>query len=265
MSKERWKLVTNFKNVMNGMYEVSDTGKVRFFRTKELLHLKIANKKYHPYRAAYMKYKNGKSEWVLVHQLVATFFVPIPDDLKHRTDLVPDHLDNDGLNNHYTNLEWKTRGQNISDAFKMGYCDNSGERHRGTFITEEQAHQICIYLSHYYSYDEILNILGFPNTKKYRTLLVRIKNGLAWKRVASSYNINSKIPQYTKAQRDTIKKLPRIDKLLKEGKSALEVAQDVYKDDISVSRINTVRRIHKRELFKELLDEDGNYTKLIII
>lgn len=265
MNNVRWKPVTNFKKVMNNLYEVSDSGDVRFILTKEPLHQKIANKKHHPYRAVYLKHTTGKSEWILVHQLVATFFVKIPDELLDVPDLVPDHLDNDGLNNHYSNLEWKTRGKNVSDAFKFGYCDNSGERNKGTFITEDQAHQICNYIYRGYSYDVILDNMNFPHTKKYRQLLIRIKNGLAWKKVSSQYDINQSMVRYTEAQRKTIKNIPKIIRLLSQGKNTVEVAKEVYGDEFTKSKISTVRLIRDKKLFTELLDDEGNYTKLIII
>lgn len=137
--EEKWHDIENFKNVMNGLYEVNNYGYVRNKHTMKILHMKIANKKKHPYHAVSLLHNDGELKWVLVHQLVATYFVKIPDELIGHRDLVPDHLDNNGLNNIYTNLEWKTRGQNVSDAFKMGYINNSGPNHKGVFIKASEA------------------------------------------------------------------------------------------------------------------------------
>ena len=43
-----------------------------------------------------------------IHRLVAMYYVENPEDLN-----VVNHLDNNPLNNHYTNLEWCTHKQNI--------------------------------------------------------------------------------------------------------------------------------------------------------
>lgn len=51
-----------------------------------------------------------------VHRLVALAFVPIDDP----TGLDADHIDGDKLNNHYKNLQWLTRAENIAKSFKQG-------------------------------------------------------------------------------------------------------------------------------------------------
>lgn len=103
---KKWKTIKNFKNVVDDMYRASYEGEVRYKKSKDLIHKKIANKKHHPYYAVNLLKTNGKKEWVLVHQLVATFFVKVSKKyIGTEKELVPDHLDNNGLNNLYTNLE----------------------------------------------------------------------------------------------------------------------------------------------------------------
>ena len=100
---EEWKTINNFKNIQNNLYEVSNFGYIRNKKDKTYLKMKIANKKHHPYYAVYLMHNDGKKRWVLMHQLVAFCFVKIPKKYDGETDLVPDHLDNDGLNNNYKN------------------------------------------------------------------------------------------------------------------------------------------------------------------
>ena len=256
MSDEKWIVIKGFKRVKDDEYLISNHGRVRRISDGSYPTTKVANKSRHPYRAVYLLQNTGKSKWVLVHQLVATFFVKVPDELIGHLDLVPDHLDNNGLNNYYKNLEWKTRGQNVSDAFKMGFINNSGENHRDTFITEEQAMAICRCLCDNMTYDEIIAFMEFPDTDKYRKLIVRIKNGLAWKEVASRYDFDRKVIQYTPAQRDTIKRIPMIQELLSQGKSTREICNIVYSDcpkDKQYLKMSIIRSIKKKEIFKELL------------
>lgn len=57
--------------------------------------------------------KNKKT--VRLHRLIAETLIPNPDNL----DCV-DHIDGNKLNNHPSNLQWITRGDNIVKAQKMG-------------------------------------------------------------------------------------------------------------------------------------------------
>ena len=61
------------------------------------------------------KYGRGSKENKLVHRLVASTFLPNPDDLP-----VVMHLDNDKLNNHTSNLKWGTTAENIQQAVREG-------------------------------------------------------------------------------------------------------------------------------------------------
>ena len=253
--KERWKTINGFKNVVDDKYCISDHGNVKCKYSDELPNTKVANKKHHPYRAVYLLKTTGKSEWVLVHQLVATFFVEMPKELIGHPDLVPDHLDNNGLNNHYTNLEWKTRGQNVSDAFKMGYIKRSGEDNHGSLITNDTAHDICRCLSYGMNYDEIIKFLEFPDTKQYRQLLVRIKNRLAWKDISSQYDFNSSQCQYTAAQRDTIKRIPLIRQLAAEGKTTVQIFNIVYSDcplSQRPTKLSIIRNVRDNKIFQDI-------------
>lgn len=49
-----------------------------------------------------------------VHRLVATYFCPNPEG-----KATVNHIDGDKSNNHYTNLEWMTHGENQLHAAKM--------------------------------------------------------------------------------------------------------------------------------------------------
>lgn len=252
----RWKTIEGFKDVIDNLYEISDNGDVRWKSSKDMIHKKIANKKHHPYYAVHLKKFSGRSEWVLVHQLVATFFVAKPDRYDENEELVPDHLDNDGLNNYYKNLEWKTRGENVSSAFKNGYINNSGENGAWAIISNDEARKICEYLQDGFGYKEILKKMNYPFTETYRTLLVRIKNRVAWKDISKDYNFGRCKTQYTPTQLDTIKKIPEILKLINDGYRNYEIANIIWKGETKnklVSKAQTVGNIRRGKIFKEYL------------
>lgn len=58
---------------------------------------------------------NGRIERHLVHRLVAEYFIPNPE-LKPCVN----HIDNNGSNNHISNLEWCTYSENLQHAQNQG-------------------------------------------------------------------------------------------------------------------------------------------------
>lgn len=83
-------------------YFVSNTGKV-FSKGKELRQYEIGG-----HLCVYL-YRNSAREKAYVHRLVAQAFIPNPNDYP-----VVNHKDENGLNNHYLNLEWCTHLYNVN-------------------------------------------------------------------------------------------------------------------------------------------------------
>lgn len=244
MKDEEWKILKGFKRVIDNIYEVSNYGDVREISTGYILHKKIANKKYHPYHAVYIS-TNTVKEWVLVHQLVAHCFLEIPEKyIGKDVELVPDHLDNNGLNNYYKNLELKTRGENTSDAWKNGCMENRyGENNPQAIITNDEAHRICQLISENKSYQEILELMRFPDTHKYRTQLVRIKNKIAWTHISDQYEFPI---SWKDKQKEFLNKVPLILKMFSDGYSNAEICDNIWPDienrQARLLRIGRLRR-----------------------
>lgn len=62
----------------------------------------------------------GKVSKIKIHRLVAIYFLDNPEN----NDTV-NHKDGNKFNNHYTNLEWLTRKDNIIHGYKNGLMWNS--------------------------------------------------------------------------------------------------------------------------------------------
>lgn len=123
--REVWRNIKGYE----GIYQVSNYGNIksleRFFiknrkggksRMAVYLPEKIKNKNYNPngYLNMYL-WDKGYSEHVLIHRIVAIYFIPNIDN--HPQVL---HKDDNPKNARWDNLEWGTQSKNIQDAANRG-------------------------------------------------------------------------------------------------------------------------------------------------
>ena len=101
---EQWAPVMGFEN-----YEVSDQGRVRNVTTNKILKPCYKSGENDSWYGQLTLTRNGKQHQRLVHRLVAIAFCE-----QYATGLEIDHIDGDKTNNHYQNLEWVTRSENIA-------------------------------------------------------------------------------------------------------------------------------------------------------
>lgn len=105
--EETWLSIKDFET----SYEVSNTGKIRSFRTKQILKTYIINSNYEAIKFSIQNKKTAH----LVHRLVAKTFL-----LENKGKVYVNHKDGNKLNNHVNNLEWCTMSENHLHAFKTG-------------------------------------------------------------------------------------------------------------------------------------------------
>ena len=117
----------------DGLYEVSNTGKVRslnYGNTGMTKELKLSADRLTGYVRVRVKDMNENVMLCSVHRLVAEAFIPNPDNLP-----CVNHKDEDKTNNDVSNLEWCTQKENaIYSSWKMrgvrkGNHTNTGEHH----------------------------------------------------------------------------------------------------------------------------------------
>ena len=77
-------------------------------------------------------YFNNKRFSFRVHRLVAEIYHPNPNNLPE-----VEHIDDDKLNNHISNLEWVTHSENMDRAKNNGLY-LTGIKHHSTKLTEEE-------------------------------------------------------------------------------------------------------------------------------
>lgn len=129
--EEIWKPIDG----TGGMYEVSNTGKVRSLnylghgKTQEL---SLTTDKKGYIRVSLYK-KTGKRKSERIHRLVAKAFLENPDKKPE-----VNHIDGDKKNNAVWNLEWATPSENTRHAYKNGlkektraWCREMGRKHGG--------------------------------------------------------------------------------------------------------------------------------------
>lgn len=125
----RWKDVEGYE----GIYQVSDTGLVRSLDRVSINKTKNGKDRPCKLKGRILKphtrkdgrlsvafSKNGKLKTFSVHVLVAKSFVE-----GERDGLEINHKDGDYTNNHYTNLEWVTKTENIRHSFYSGIMPTS--------------------------------------------------------------------------------------------------------------------------------------------
>ena len=171
--KERWKIVT-YPSVYPNMYEISDCGRIRNFNTSQILSQYTLPCGYKIIKCKCINplTKNIVFKNQYIHKLVAWAFCPLPDKLE-----VVDHLDSNKANNHYSNLEWVTHGENTRRAIKNGLVPIFGEDNASNVYSEELVRFICNLLELGYSKKDILTqITGDDNStcRKYSKLYALI-------------------------------------------------------------------------------------------
>ena len=123
---------------------------------------------------------DGKAVYPGVHVLVATAFIPNPNNLPQ-----VNHIDGDKTNNCVINLEWVTVEENIRHAILTGLRGN---------ITVDTVEEICRAMeSGEYTQNELVKIFNVP-----RHTIAGIKNRVVWTFVSDKYKVeNCKLEDYT--------------------------------------------------------------------
>lgn len=103
---ELWLPIKDFSG-----YEVSSDGRVRNSRTGQVLTPGFNTNGYY----IVCLWRNGKQHTKTVHRLVASTFYDMVDDR-----LVVDHVDGNKTNNHISNLEFCSSGENNRRAYALG-------------------------------------------------------------------------------------------------------------------------------------------------
>jgi hypothetical protein len=124
---EKWKDVEGW----DGIYSVSDTGKIRNNKTGKL-------RKFRKEKLGYLSvdlWNRGFMKRLKIHRLVALAFIPNMDSKPQ-----VNHKDGNKENNSVENLEWNTAQENSQHAYQTGLSQAiTGEKHGRSKLTELEA------------------------------------------------------------------------------------------------------------------------------
>jgi len=123
---ETWKPVRTEDMEENELYEVSNWGRIKSFKSNKSEGSIIKGSTLKGYKILNIKLKDQRRTTKYVHKLVAECFIPKDNDLQQYVI----HLDFNKDNNHFENLKWVTKEtmfahQKINPNYKRGAINYS--------------------------------------------------------------------------------------------------------------------------------------------
>ena len=155
-------------NGFEGLYQISDDSSVINIITGKTVKPWINNKGYKCVDLS----KGGKRKHMLLHRLMATTFVPNPNNYP-----IVLHLDNDKLNLDPVNLSWGTYSQNNSQAIRDGLNSIPRPDNKKDFVITDGYYCSPLY---YHGTETVANVIGYGNSGVVHNLIHRhdrIKQG----------------------------------------------------------------------------------------
>ncbi len=112
---------------------------------------------------------NGKRTPIPIHRLVAFSFIGSPNSIEQNNI---NHKDGNKFNNHYSNLEWCTKSENVKHAYDTGLTVSlKGEENPCAKLTEEQVKHIRNeYGTHAITIKELANRYNVSFTTMYNAI-----------------------------------------------------------------------------------------------
>ena len=101
-------------DIKKGYYSISEDGKVYSKINKRFLKPKLMKD---GYMDLLLVCEDGKRRHFRIHRLVASTYLDNPNNYP-----IVLHLDNNKINNHYSNLKWGTIQENTQQAYDDGCC-----------------------------------------------------------------------------------------------------------------------------------------------
>lgn len=215
-------------------YAISKSGDVFSLRSNRLL---TGWESYYGYRLVGMTDDNGVVVQIPVHRLVASAFIPNPENKPQ-----VNHKDGVKLNNHVNNLEWVTPSENLIHAYESkltnGKLSQNGEYLKGDYIetssfTEDDIHTVCKLISEGYRDVDIARITGFGRRNINN---LRHKERNFWYHITSQYSFS-----FSKEERMSPELVILICERLQQGAGVMALARELSLNRKKVGNIKSRR------------------------
>lgn len=213
----RWKYIT--LNGIKTYYRIYDDGKVFNEKRHKFLKLRVNNTGYMIVHIRITKL--GLNAYIQVHRLVATAFIPNPDNLPQ-----VNHKDGDKTNNNVSNLEWVSAQENTIHAYRTGLAKiRHGEESGNSSYTDEQIENLCkLMCTEKHTIAELTSLTGV----RYSTI-TKIRNREIWTHISKKYPITQTIGRFIKLHQFVdgflvcrVSTTNVVDMLMKDGLTATE-------------------------------------------
>lgn len=214
----------NLKDQGFSKYCVTKEGKIYSLRSERFIKTQDRG-----YEMVSLRNDEGKLINLYIHRVVALAFVEGYEENKH-----VNHKDGVKSNNHYKNLEWVTRSENMIHAFRNGLITAK------PVMDSETVHKICRLLEQGSRPVDVANMVGVTPFNVQDVL-----EGTTFQDISTEYDFSKVKRKFRLSQEKVI----RVCELLSKGNSTSLVA-----NKLDVNIIN-VRRIYRRETFKHLSDQ----------
>lgn len=156
-----YKVIKEYPN-----YAISESGTIINLKTKQIKSQYVGSTGY--YMVSFSKCNKSKPN--RVHRLLATAFIPNPNNKPH-----VNHKDGNKLNNCLTNLEWVTHKENMKHAFENGLANNTGVNNGMSKLTPAKVKHIKNSLIAGESQQKIANRMNVS-----RSCILKIHLGKTW-------------------------------------------------------------------------------------
>ena len=155
-----------------------------------------------PYYTILLNISDGETYNALLHRIVASSFIPNPEDKPF-----VNHKDGNPSHNELWNLEWSTPSENYIHALKTGLKhEQIGEERSNAKWTDNEIHMICKMMEEghkaTYIYHALGDILKDPKVEyeRVRTLYKHIIKQTHWVHISKLYDIDFTRFNYSKEQ-----------------------------------------------------------------
>lgn len=242
---ELFKIIT-YPGIKPNMYMISNHGKV-FNIKKKIIMKTYFDKDYHERITLVTTIKNkkgNKSKHYFIHRLMMWEFVGPPPDEYHN---VVNHKNGIPCCNFIHNLEWTSVLENTNHAKRIGLMNNSGINSSSSKYSEKLIRRICSLFEEGYTNKEIFEIMTCnknihekPYNKIY-SLIYKLGKRIIYRDIVKDYDY---LPDESFFNTD--KSIENIRKMIKEGKTNIEILHEFGFKDYSENRRFYNRIIYER-------------------